>query len=123
MTIQRRYSLPNCTLVIEGLNDGTARPTEVRPLLSMLVNAECHFTNSHQPPLTGGRDFFENLVTAVSAYAQEVLSNVQHPEAHKMTSCIYEAFTHKFFRVTITLDLVLMCEHTSGRIAGCCAPL
>jgi hypothetical protein len=83
MTIQRRYSLPNCTLLIEGLNDGSARPTEVRPLLSMLVNAECHFTNSNQPPLTGGRDFFESLVTAVSAYAQEVLSNVHHPEAHK----------------------------------------
>jgi hypothetical protein len=83
MTIQRRYSLPNCTLLIEGLNDGSARPTEVRPLLSMLVNAECHFTNSNQPPLTGGRDFFESLVTAVSAYAQEVLSNVHHPEARQ----------------------------------------
>ena len=32
---------------------------------------------------TGGRDFLASLVTAVSAYAQEFLSKVPHPEAHK----------------------------------------
>lgn len=83
MTIRRKYSLPNCTLLVEGLNDGSGQSTDLRPLLSMLVNVECHFTNSNQPPLTGGRDFFESLVRAVSAYAQEFLSNVYHPEAHK----------------------------------------
>lgn len=85
MTIQRKYSLPNCTLLLEGLNDGTtsAHSTDVRPLLSILVNAECDFTNSNHPLLTGGRDFLESLVKAVSGYAQEFLSQVHHPEAHR----------------------------------------
>lgn len=85
MTIQRKYSLPNCTLLLEGLNDGTTstQSTDVRPLLSILVNAECDFTNSNHPLLTGGRDFLESLVKAVSGYAQEFLSQVHHPEAHR----------------------------------------
>jgi hypothetical protein len=33
--------------------------------------------------LTGGRDFLESLVKAVSGYAQEFLSQVHHPEAHR----------------------------------------
>lgn len=85
MTIQRKYNLPNCTLLLEGLSESTENEGQshnVRPVLSMLVNAECHFPNAKQP-LTGGRDFFESLVTVVSAYAQECLSKVRHPEAHK----------------------------------------
>lgn len=84
MTIQRKYSLPNCTLLLEGLTESTTstQSTEVRPVISMLVNAECHFAGTDQP-LTGGRDFFESLVSAVSSYAQEFLSKVHHPEAHK----------------------------------------
>lgn len=83
MTIQRKYSLPNCTLILEGLSVATtnSQPTEVRPALALLVNAECHFPTS-KDPLTGGRDFFESLVIAVSGYAQEFLSKVHHPEAH-----------------------------------------
>lgn len=82
MTIQRKYSLPSCILILEGLSDANAQPpTDGRSLVSMLVNAECHFPNSQQPPLTGGRDFLESLVKAVSAYAQEFLSQVPHREA------------------------------------------
>lgn len=83
MTIQRKYMLPNCTLILEGLSVATGtQSTDVRPVLSMLVNAECYFPTSKQP-LTGGRDFFESLAQAVSGYAQEFLSKVHHPEAHK----------------------------------------
>lgn len=84
MTIQRKYSLPNCTLLLEGLSVATtdASLSDVRPLMTILVNAECHFAAFKQP-LTGDRDFFESLVTAVSGYAQEFLSKVHHPEAHK----------------------------------------
>lgn len=84
MNIQRKYSLPNCTLLLEGLSVATTdtSSSDMRPLMSLLVNAECHFAASKQP-LTGGRDFFESLVTAVSGYAQEFLSKVHHPEAHK----------------------------------------
>ena len=91
MTIQRKYSLPNCTLILEGLSVSTngATSTDVRPLLSMLVNAECHIsttTTTSKQSLTGGRDFFESLVTAVSGYAQEFLSKVDHSEAHNNES-------------------------------------
>jgi hypothetical protein len=47
--------------------------------MSILVNAECHFTSSNQL-LSGGRVFFENLVKTVSAYAQELLSGIAHPQ-------------------------------------------
>lgn len=83
MNIQRKYSLPNCTLLLEGLSDATraAHFQELRPELSILVNAE-FYISGYNRPLAGGRDFFESLVRAVSAYAQEFLSNVQNPQAH-----------------------------------------
>jgi hypothetical protein len=81
MTIQRQYNLPNCTLILEGLSDSVAASSEIRPLMSILVNAECHFVG-HANPLVGGRDFFESLVNAVSHYAQEFLSGI-HPIAKK----------------------------------------
>ncbi len=79
MNIQRKYSLPNCTLLLEGLSDVTrlGRPDDLRPQLSILVNAECYLSAYNQP-LSGGREFFESLVRAVSAYAQEFLSNIPH---------------------------------------------
>ncbi|HEY9851241.1 MAG TPA: DUF4335 domain-containing protein [Leptolyngbyaceae cyanobacterium] len=79
MTIQRQYSLPNCTLVLEGLSDATtgSGQLDVRPVMSILVNAECHLAGSG-PPLTGGREFFESLIAAVSNYAQEFLSGIPH---------------------------------------------
>lgn len=85
MTIQRKYMLPNCTLILEGLSVAGLQSIDVRPVVSILVNAECHFSSSQQP-LTGGRDFLESLVTAVSGYAQEFLSKVHHPEAHDQES-------------------------------------
>ena len=78
MTIQRQYSLPNCKLVLEGLSDPAAAIDPVRPLLSILVNAECHFSGYEQP-IGGGREFFDSLAACVSQYAQEFLSGIQHP--------------------------------------------
>ena len=82
MTIRRQYSLPNCTLVLEGLSDNP--PTgggliDSRPLMTILVQAECYFSGAEQS-LKGGRDFFESLVRSVSRYAQEFLSQVHHPK-------------------------------------------
>lgn len=85
MTIQRQYSLPNCTLILEGLSDGSAAgggQIDTRPLMTILVNAECRFTGQTQA-LSGGRDFLESLVRAVSRYAQEFLSQVRHPKLHE----------------------------------------
>jgi hypothetical protein len=84
MTIRRQYILPNCTLILEGLSDGTGavgNQLDARPLMTLLVNAECHFVGQAQR-LSGGRDFFESLVQSVNRYAQEFLSQVHHPKAH-----------------------------------------
>lgn len=91
MNIQRKYSLPNCTLLLEGLSDATRAVhfQELRPELSILVNAECYLAGSEQP-LMGGREFFESLVRAVSGYAQEFLSNVPNPQAHNHESELVE---------------------------------
>ena len=63
MNIQRKYSLPNCTLLLEGLSDASraAHFQELRPVLSILVNVEC-FLSGYNQPLVGGREFFESLV-------------------------------------------------------------
>ncbi|QLE55739.1 DUF4335 domain-containing protein [Nostoc sp. TCL26-01] len=91
MNIQRKYSLPNCTLLLEGLSDASrsAHLQELRPELSILVNAECYLSG-HTQPLVGGREFFESLVRAVSGYAQEFLSNVPNPQAHNQDSELVE---------------------------------
>lgn len=87
MNIQRKYSLPNCTLLLEGLNDASKAThyQDMRPELSILVNAECYLSGFNQP-LVGGREFFESLVRAVSTYAQEFLSNVPNPLAQSQAS-------------------------------------
>jgi hypothetical protein len=91
MNIQRKYSLPNCTLLLEGLSDASRATNyqEMRPELSILVNAECYI-NGYNQPLVGGREFFESLVRAVSGYAQEFLSNVSNPQAHNQESELVE---------------------------------
>ncbi len=82
MTIRRQYSLPNCTLVLEGLSDGTAASQlDMRPVLSILMSAECYVSGLAEP-LTGGREFFESLVRAVSSYAQEFMSGVHYPDRY-----------------------------------------
>ncbi|GAB4225073.1 MAG: DUF4335 domain-containing protein [Stanieria sp.] len=81
MTIKRQYILPNCTLTLEGFGDNTqaeAEESSESNSISILVNAECHFVGSDRS-LSGGGVFFENLVRAVSTYAQEFLSGLSHP--------------------------------------------
>ncbi|MBE9186536.1 DUF4335 domain-containing protein [Microcoleus sp. LEGE 07076] len=82
MTIRRQYSLPNCTLVLEGLSDGSAASQlDMRPVLSILMSAECYVKGLGEP-LSGGREFFESLVRAVSSYAQEFMSGVHYPDRY-----------------------------------------
>jgi Domain of unknown function (DUF4335) len=79
MSIRRQYSLPNCTLILDGLGD-SQRANDARPLMSTLVNAECHLAG-HKEHLSGGMEFFQQLITAVSNYTQELLSKVVNPPA------------------------------------------
>lgn len=76
MTIQRQYTLPNCSLKLEGLSTGD----ESDPMAPMTVvlNSECTFPEIAES-LTGGRDFLNALVKTVSDYAQSILSGVAYP--------------------------------------------
>ncbi len=80
MTIRRQYSLPNCSLILDGWA-GETNPNDGgngRPLMSILVNAECRFLaeEHHQSALKGDRNFLESLVRVVNNYAQSVLSGL-----------------------------------------------
>ena len=81
--IQRQYSLPNCTLLLDGMDDPTqANAMDLRPIMALLLNAECRIGNGYGDvggSLVGGREFFESLVNSVSRYAQEFLSGIHLP--------------------------------------------
>lgn len=82
MNIQRQYSQPNCTLILEGLEDTSEENVDIlngQAPMSILINAECNFVNSEQK-LSGGIVFLENLAKAVSKYAQGFLSGLPHPQ-------------------------------------------
>lgn len=87
MTIQRQYSLPNCKLILQGLSDTKEGSSDTRPCLSMLMSAECHFVGYPQP-VSGGREFFESLVKAVSQYTQGFLSGVSSPPDNTDASAV-----------------------------------
>jgi Domain of unknown function (DUF4335) len=82
MTIQRQYSLPNCTLLLEGISTQVgalqAMQSEVRPIMEILIKAECRLPGQ-TVPLSGGKEFFESLVNAVHSYAQKFLSGIDRP--------------------------------------------
>lgn len=113
MTIQRQYSLPNCTLILEGLST-TSAPSEVRPLLSILINAECHLAGQASP-LTGGRDFFESLVTAVNRYGQEFLSGVHVPTVSDRPHLVkLHKINPHLHRLTVQQPSDTIQDHTSA---------
>lgn len=85
MQLQRRYNLPNCTLILEGLPDASNTALEASQRLSILLNAECHLAG-HDPHIRGGKAFFTDLVTTVSRYAQFCLSGVPQPPAEEATT-------------------------------------
>ncbi|MDJ0845987.1 DUF4335 domain-containing protein [Crocosphaera sp.] len=78
--MRRQYSLPNCTLILEGLSSGMSPTDSNDPssVLSIVTNAECKFIGITET-LQGGSSFLENLVKTVSEYAQGYLSGIPHP--------------------------------------------
>ncbi len=86
MNTKRQYSLPNCNLILEGLEDADTENVNIldgKPSMSILINAECHLLHSNQK-LSGGRVFLQNLSSAVSNYAQGLLSGL--PQAERNTT-------------------------------------
>ena len=82
MSTKRQYSLPNCNLILEGLEDVDTESVNIldgQPPISILINAECIFFKSNQK-ISGGSIFLQNLSHAVSRYAQSFLSGLSHPE-------------------------------------------
>ncbi|MEO0540893.1 MAG: DUF4335 domain-containing protein [Cyanobacteria bacterium P01_A01_bin.105] len=67
--MKRQYTLPSCSLILEGLGTDTTQQ------MSILANVECRFMGI-ETPLNGGLEFFTALVDAVSHYAQGLLSNL-----------------------------------------------
>lgn len=76
MTVKRQYTLPYCNLILEGLSANANDPLSP---LTVLMNAECQLPGATDASLTGGREFLDSLVTAVSRYGQQVLSGVSRP--------------------------------------------
>ncbi|WP_159786620.1 DUF4335 domain-containing protein [Sodalinema gerasimenkoae] len=75
MVVQRKYSLPGCTLIVEGLDEpnGAADSEESkRSCLSVLVSAECHVVGKPDA-LSGGKEFLDELTAAISDYTQSFL--------------------------------------------------
>lgn len=85
----RRYSLPNCTLVLEGIgsSDEANGMVNARPLMSMLTSVEFQLEGQEEP-LRGGLEFFQALVITVSRYAQQVLSGIAIPPSQQPQSQI-----------------------------------
>ncbi|MBE9044625.1 DUF4335 domain-containing protein [Pleurocapsales cyanobacterium LEGE 10410] len=89
MSTKRQYSLPNCNLILEGLEDANTESVDIldgRSPMSILINAECYFLKSNQK-LSGGSVFLKNLSRAVSNYAQEFLSGF--PQSHHKDTAEY----------------------------------
>lgn len=85
MNIKRQYILPNCNLILEGLEDSDPENADIldgQLPMTTLMNAECHFLNSNQK-LSGGLIFLENLSHGVSDYAQGFLSGLSHPTSNR----------------------------------------
>ncbi|TVQ05833.1 MAG: DUF4335 domain-containing protein [Leptolyngbya sp. DLM2.Bin27] len=78
MTVQRQYTLPHCNLVLEGMSANANDPLSP---LAVLMNAECRLPGATDASLTGGREFLDSLVAAVSRYGQQLLSGVPYPTA------------------------------------------
>ncbi len=76
MTVKRQYTLPYCNLVLEGIESVATDPYSP---MTVLMNAECQFPGVTDTTLTGGREFLDSLVTAVSAYGQHLLSGIPRP--------------------------------------------
>ncbi|MBU6230178.1 MAG: DUF4335 domain-containing protein [Cyanobacteria bacterium REEB459] len=76
MTVKRQYTLPYCQLILEGL---TASGNDSHSPLTVLMNVECYLPGTTQGSLSGGREFLDSLVAAVSRYGQQLLSGVTVP--------------------------------------------
>ena len=77
ISVQRQYSSPNCILSLQGFTDEDNGSGEGMPVMTVLTLAQCQIVGNPNV-LTGGLTLIQNLVKAVSAYSQEMLSGIDH---------------------------------------------
>ena len=82
MTIQRQFSLPNCTLDLEGISNSVS-DAALGESLDVLLRLECQFGNLAQP-LTGGLDLLNSLIQATNQCTQSWMSGVPHRRLTKL---------------------------------------
>jgi len=75
--IQRQYSSPNCVLSLQGFTDDNNQ-YDNSAVMTVLTLAQCQILGNPNI-LTGGVNFLQNLIKAVSKYSQERLSGLTHP--------------------------------------------
>ncbi len=125
--IQRSYSLPSCTLLIEGISTSG-------DVLSILTSFACRF--SHQTePIVGGLDLLNSLVKVVGAYAQALKSNTSlvipdkqvrlEPEGkhlHLLSVLLNEADANNPKELQIKLNTIQLFDLMEGLDRLCCDP-
>jgi hypothetical protein len=114
MLLQRQYSLPNCTLRIEGLSSQGHGAGQ----LDVVTVCECEIVG--QPaPLKGGKDFLVALLSSVPAAAQTWLSGVKLRRSPQQA---IQIDTQSFNQVWLRIpgDLLLLPEGTSARMVEIC---
>jgi len=106
MIIQRQYSLPNCTLILEGFSRTAPEESEDQTSperLDILTRFECQLAGCKQS-LVGGRELLESLATAASECTQEWLSGVRRSHRVKTSSqddVEYQPLAPNLFRLVI----------------------
>jgi hypothetical protein len=125
--IQRSYSLPSCTLLVDGIITGS-------DVMSILTSFSCRFSH-HSEPIVGGLELLNALVKVVGAYAQALKSNtlVAIPEKqvrlepegkhlHVLSVSLNEADAHNPKQLQIKLNTIQLFDLMESLDRLCCDP-
>jgi hypothetical protein len=125
--LQRTYSLPSCTLLIEGISISG-------DVLSILTSFGCRF-NHHPEPIVGGLELLTALVKVVGAYTQALKTNtaLTIPEArvslkpesqylHLLSISINESDANNPKEMQVHLSTIQLFDLMEGLDRLCCDP-
>jgi hypothetical protein len=125
--LQRTYSLPSCTLLIEGISTSG-------DVLSILTSFGCRF-NHHSEPIIGGLELLTALVKVVGAYTQALKTNTSltipearvslQPESqylHLLSVSLNEADANNPKQMQVKLNTIQLFDLMEGLDRLCCDP-
>lgn len=123
--IQRSYSLPSCTLLVDGIITGG-------DVMSILTSFSCRFSH-HSEPIVGGLELLNALVKVVGTYAQALKSNTSvaipekqvrlEPEGihlHLLSVLLNEADAHNPKQLQIKLNTIQLFDLMESLDRLCC---